>query len=48
LALNGQNLIKIHNNLPAIDDPDSVDMKEVMRGGKREWRGAFLSLRATL
>ena len=37
LAINGRNLMKIHNNQAAIDDRDSVEVKEVVRGGKSKW-----------
>ena len=32
LALNGQNLMKEHNNQPAIDDRDSVEVEEAVHG----------------
>ena len=48
LALNGQNLMKEHNNQPAIDDRDSVEVEEAVHGGKSEWGEVVPLLRATI
>jgi hypothetical protein len=48
LAINGQNLMKVHNSQAAIDDHDSVEVKEVVQGGKCKWGDVVPSFRAMI